>query len=199
MLKYKTLTNAEIRSFIATEHRWELRKGVLICFGIDPSSFDWEEDLNANPVRVWNWCCHVLNGGEHEYRKGQPKLTPVNQISESFSVLRDTLIAFTYSEWPNFVERTYKIWKSYREERDGAPVSDLKKKCIHEMRLLAVRKFKEHEYAYRHGKKFLTKEGLAKELGKQNGQSPNTIRSYCSDIDLSLKWVMENSDYHDIS
>src|SRR5258708_7226666 len=119
--KIKIMSDAEILAAIR-EHKLELKKGVLICFGIQPDSFDWDEDTNSDPVRVYNWCCHILNGGEHERRRGQPKLTPANSSkggNQPFEVLRDILIEFSYYEWPDFTKRTYGIWKAYRDSKDG--------------------------------------------------------------------------------
>lgn len=206
MLKYNQMTDAAILAAIQSEHKWELRKGVLICFGIAPDTFDWEADGNSNPTRVYNWCCHVLNGGEHDAKRGEPKLAAVsimNGSEQRFEVLRDVLIRFAYSQWPEFTQRTHDIWKKYRAEKGGPSQSALKKKCIEDMRRYAVAKFRKNKQDYLSGKKkSWTTSDLAKEVSKTTGMKENTIRVYCNGVDVSLEWAKKNEmnpAYQDIS
>lgn len=202
-----TLSNNEILNAIKRFHRWELKTGVLYCFGIKPESFNWDdpENQNADPMRVYNWCCHVLNGGDHEYRRGQPKLTPVSKTDKDgqrFEVLRDILIEFSYYEWPDFTKRTYEIWKSYRQLKDGPSQSEHEKDCIHAMRHCAIMKFKNSKHEYLNGKKPWTVIELAKETAKKSGLNENTLRQYCGGTDVSLSWAKqneENQEYQSIS
>ena len=151
-------------------------------------------------MRVYNWCCHVLNGGEHEYRKGQPKLAPVSKRDkdvQQFEVLRDVLIKFSYLEWGEFTKRTYEIWTAYRRAKDGPSQSEKMKDCIHAMRHTAIVKFKRHKKDYLAGrKKAWTKVELSQEVAQKTNIPANTIRKYCNGIDLSLKWAKENEENH---
>lgn len=205
--KIRNMSDEEISSAIKTEHKWELKKGVLICFGIQPQSFDWNqfENQNSDPMRVYNVCCHILNGGEHEYRRGQPKLgaaTKIHGEEQRFEVLRDVLIKFSYYEWPDFTKRTYNIWKAYRQEKDGPSLSERKKKCIAAVRQLAIAKFQKDKERYLKGAKFPTKLELTNEVAKNLDENENTVHTYCKGVDVTLKWAKENEtneEYQNIS
>ena len=206
MSKSSAMTDAKILAAIKSEHKWELKRGVLICFGIMPSSYDWDADKNSDPNRVYNWCCHILNGGEYVHKRGSAKLaatTVMNGSEQRFEILRDVLIVFTHSEWPEFTQRTYDIWRQYRLEKDGPPQSCREQYCIKAMRCYAVTKFKKNKQDYlSRTMRGWSKIGLVEEASKIIHENPNTIRSYCKNIDISLEWAKENEknpDYQNLS
>lgn len=208
MVKYKTdqLTKCEFKAIFEKEHRWELKRGLEVCFGIKPS-FDWDalENFNADVYRVYNWICKYLNGGE--LKKPQtPEMTRLNGSgSDDFYVLRDELVVFGYCEWPELFESVYLAWKEYRLERDGGKLSEREKRAISGQRLAAILEYRAYKKAYdSNHKKWPTKGYFADVAAEKLNANINTTRRTASkyQIDLSLKWAQANEaeqEYQNIS
>lgn len=196
-IKVNQLTKKELKAIFEKEHRWELKQGLEICFGMEVGSFDWSAPKNSNtdPVRVFNWCCRYLNGGEPKKPKA-PKMIRVNSTaSEEIHVLRDDLIAFGYAEWPNFFEQAHAAWREYRTERDGCKISDLEQRAMAGQKYAAILEYRKYKDSYdSKGKKWPTKGFFAKSAAKNLGTNLNTTRRAASKhgIDLSLEWAQEH-------
>lgn len=205
-IKVDQYTKSELKAIFAKEHRWELKRGLEVCFGVKPS-FDWNDSdsFNENIYRVYNWCCKYLNGGEAKNPKA-PEMTRLNGSgSDVFYVLRDELIVLGHVEWPDFFEKVYRAWVEYREERDGPKMSELEKKAISGQRLSAILEYRQHKNVYDSGhRKWRNKGYFADVAAERLGINVNTTRRAASKyrIDLSLKWAREHeaaSEYQNIS
>ena len=134
------MSDVGILKEIEMHHRWELKRGILVCLGIRPETYNFDETNlgNTKPQRVYNHCCKLLNKDD-DVSLISLKDVPIN--SGKIMVLRDDLIEFIHHIWPEFIMRTYKIWQAYKAEA-GKKKLHIKKRHPNSQRKFTEEKIK---------------------------------------------------------